>query len=225
MAGCVENARGGINMINRDDMLELTRRMTPSRSCFDRIAGAYIDDMGEVDESFNIHFGKLSNAEKARNLELAKTVPFSKTNEQLKDYTFPEVAKGKDSIWQLLQAMLQCGLKNDALMEVFYEQMADGYPVDHDAAVFVFHGVYDIPLKGKDKESQWESEEVYEFIICTVSPMQAEYEPAEPVFGFLYPAFSDRSADREKIDIFHVNPEQLEEGLMYKLLGILSADN
>ena len=225
MAGWVENARGGVNMINRDDMLELTRRMTPSRSCFDRIAGAYIDDMGEVDESFNIHFGKLSNAEKARNLELAKTVPFSKTNEQLKEYTFPEVAKGKDSIWQLLQAMLQCGLKNDALMEVFYEQMADGYPVDHDAAVFVFHGVYDIPLKGKDKESQWESEEVYEFIICTVSPMQAEYEPAEPVFGFLYPAFSDRSADREKIDIFHVNPEQLEEGLMYKLLGILSADN
>lgn len=225
MAGCVENARGGINMINRDDMLELTRRMTPSRSCFDRIAGAYIDDMGEVDESFNIHFGKLSNAEKARNLELAKTVPFSKTNEQLKEYTFPEVAKGKDSIWQLLQAMLQCGLKNDALMEVFYEQMADGYPVDHDAAVFVFHGVYDIPLKGKDKESQWESEEVYEFIICTVSPMQAEYEPAEPVFGFLYPAFSDRSADREKIDIFHVNPEQLEEGLMYKLLGRWNVNN
>lgn len=206
-------------MINREDMLELTRRMTPSRSSFDRIAGAYIDDIGEVDESFNIHFGKLSNAEKARNLELAKTIPFSKTNEQLKEYTFPETAKGKDSIWQLLQAMLQCGLKNDALMEVFYEQMADGYPVDHDVAVVVFHGVYDIPLKGKDKENQWESEEVYEFIICTVSPMQAEYEPAEPVFGFLYPAFSDRSADKEKIDIFHANPENEEEGLMYKLFG------
>ena len=212
-------------MINREDMLELTRRMTPSRSCFDRIAGAYIDDMGEVDESFNIHFGKLSNEDKTRNLELAKAVPFSKTNIQLKEYTFPETAKGKDSIWQLLQAMLQCGLKNDALMEVFYEQMADGYPVDHDAAVFVFHGVYDIPLKGKDKESQWESEEVYEFIICTVSPMQAEYEPAEPVFGFLYPAFSDRSADREKIDVFHVDPENVEAGLMYKLLGTLNGHN
>lgn len=212
-------------MINREDMLELTRRMTPLRSCFDRIAGAYIDDMGEVEESFNIHFGKLSNADKARNLELAKTVPFSKTNIQLKEYTFPEAAKGKESIWQLLHAMLQCGLKNDALMEVFYEQMADGYPVDHDAAVFVFHGVYDIPLKGKDKESQWESEEVYEFIICTVSPMQAEYEPAEPVFGFLYPAFSNRSADREKIDVFHVDPENVEAGLMYKLLGTLNGHN
>ena len=206
-------------MINRDDMLELTRRMTPSRSCFDRIAGAYIDDMGALDETFNIHFGKLSGSDKAKNLELAKTVPFAKTNVQLKEYTFPEEAKGRDSMFQLLNAIQQCGLKNDALMEVLYEQIADGYPVDHEFAVFVFHGVYDVPLKGKDKESQWESEEVYEFIICTVSPMYEQYEPDAPIFGFLYPAFSDRSADKEKIDIFHANPEQVEEGLMYKLLG------
>ncbi|MBQ8592016.1 MAG: DUF4317 family protein [Lachnospiraceae bacterium] len=208
-------------MINREDMLELTRRMTPARSCFDRIAGAYINDLGEVDESFNIHFGKLSASEKARNLELAKTVPFSKTNIQLKEYTFSDTVKGKDSMWQLLQAIQQCGLKNDALMEILYEQIADGYPVDNEFAVFVFHGVYDVPLKGKDKESLWESEEVYNFIICTVSPMRAAYEPAEPVFGFLYPAFSDRSADAEKIDIFHADANQIEEGLMYKLLGKL----
>lgn len=38
----------GKNMgeINRDDMLELTRRMTLKRNCFDRIAGAYFDDDG-----------------------------------------------------------------------------------------------------------------------------------------------------------------------------------
>lgn len=84
-------------MINRDDMLELTRRMTPSRTCFDRIAGAYINDLGEIDESFNIHFGKLSGSEQKRNLQLAKTIPFAKTNEQLKEYAFSEKAKGKVS--------------------------------------------------------------------------------------------------------------------------------
>lgn len=206
-------------MINRDDMLELTRRMTPARTCFDRIAGAYIDDMGEIEDSFNIHFGKLSGAEKARNLTLAKAIPFSKTNEQLKEYTFSEMVKGKDSMYMLLRAIRQCGLKNDALMEILYEQIADGYPVDYEFAVFVFHGTYDVPVKAKDKESLWESEEVYDFIICTVSPMAGEYEPDAPVFGFLYPAFSDRSSDENKIDIFHADPEQLEEGLMYKILG------
>ena len=206
-------------MINREDMLELTRRMTPARNCFDRIAGAYINDMGEVEDSFNVHFGKLSGSEKSRNLALAKAIPFAKTNEQLKEYTFSEKAKGKDSIYTLLRAIRQCGLKNDALMEILYEQIADGFPVDYEFATFVFHGTYDVPIKAKDKESLWDSEEVYDFIICTVSPMEGEYEPAEPVFGFLYPAFSDRSADAEKIDIFHANPECVEEGLLYKILG------
>ncbi len=206
-------------MIQREDMLELTRRMTPARNCFDRIAGAYIDDLGEVDESFNVHFGKLSGSEKAKNLALAKAVPFSETNLQLKEYTFPEAMKGKNSMWQLLVTMQQCGLKNDALMEVFYEQIADGYPVDYPFAVYVFHGVYDVPLKAKDKESLWESEEVYDFIVCILSPLKGEYELDEPVFGFLYPAFSDRSADKNKINIFHADPQQIEEGLMYKLLG------
>ena len=72
-------------MINREDMLELTRRMTPARSCFDRITGAYVNDMGEVEDTFNIHFGKLSASDKAKNLALAKAVPFAKTKEQLKE--------------------------------------------------------------------------------------------------------------------------------------------
>ena len=191
-------------MINREDMLELTRRMTPARSCFDRIAGAYINDLGEVDESFNIHFGKLSGSEKARNLKLAKAIPFAKTNLQLKEYTFPDKVKGKDSMWQLLRGIQECGLKNDALLYVFYELIADGYPVDHDFAIYLYHGVYDVPVKAKDKVVLGESEEIYEFIIGTISPMKEAYEPAEPVFGFLYPAFSDRSGDTDKIDIFHV---------------------
>lgn len=208
-------------MINREDMLELTRRMTPTRTCFDRIAGAYISDMGEIEDTFNIHFGKLSGSGKARNLQLAKTIPFSKTNEQLKEYAFADEVKGKDSVWRLLHAVQQCGLKNDALMEILYEQMADAYIVDQRFAVYVFHGVYDIPAKSKDGESLWESEEVYDFIICTISPLEDEYQPGEPVFGFLYPAFSDRSPEQNKIDIYHLNPDVLEEGLLYKITGII----
>ena len=111
-------------------------------------------------------------------------------------------------------------LKNDALMEVLYEQISDGFPVDFEYAVFVFHGVYDIPVKAKDKEWLEGSEEIYDFAICTASPMKAEYEPDKPVFGFLYPAFSDRSSDENRIDIFNMNPDNTAEGLMYKLTGI-----
>lgn len=197
---------------------------------------------GEIDGTFNIHFLKLSGSEMKRNLELAKEIPFARTNEQLKEYKIPGSLKGKDSIYQLLDALKACGLKNDALMEVLYEQIGDGFAVDYPYAVFIFHGVYDIPVKAKDKEWLEGSEEIYDFLICTVSPMsksrvkasqlsgvdktrnaavtETEYEPDKPVFGFLYPAFSERSSDDTKVDIFNVDPRHPSEGLMYKLAGI-----
>ena len=198
-------------MIDREDMLELTRRMTPSRHCFDRVAGAYMDSDGFVDGSFNIHFGKLSPSETARNLKLAKTIPFSGTNRNLKEYPVPGESKTSGMMIQLLNGMKECSLKNDALLYTFYEQIGEnlaGPPsLDNGYAIYVFHGVYDVPLKASDKERLWESEEIYDFLICAVSPLAGDYEPGEPVWGFLYPAFSDRSADPDSIDIFNSDPD------------------
>ena len=205
-------------MINREDMLELTRRMTPARTCMDRIAGGYMDGDGEIDGSFNVHFLKLSAKEKERNLAIAKAVPFSRTNEQLKEYDFSARDEKPGSVWQLLMAMRECGLKNDALNETFYELVGEKFRADGGYTVFLFHGTYDVPLKASDKESLWESEEVYEYLICTVSPLAGEYEAGEPEWGFLFPAFSDRSGDEHKIDVFTKREGSPAAGLTRRLL-------
>ena len=77
-----------MGQINREDMLELTRRMTVSRNCFFRVAGAYFDEEGYVDGTFNTHFLKLPRAEQEKNLKLAKMIPFARTNQELKEYPF-----------------------------------------------------------------------------------------------------------------------------------------
>ena len=91
--------------INREDMLELTRRMTLKRNCFSRIAGAYMDREGFVDGTFNKHFQRLSAKEQKQNLEIAKKIPFSETNVQLKEYSFQEKDRKPGSIWQMLMAL------------------------------------------------------------------------------------------------------------------------
>ena len=77
-------------MINREDMLELTRRMTPARTSMTRLAGSYMDADGEIDGTFNTNFLKLSSRDKAKNLAIAKAIPFSGTNENLKRFKFPK---------------------------------------------------------------------------------------------------------------------------------------
>ena len=182
--------------INRDDMLELTRRMTLKRNCFDRIAGAYLDKDGFVDGTFNKNFRQLSLPDQQKNLDIAKMIPFSETNVALKEYVFDPEEKKPGSVWQLLCALRECELKNDALLDIFYEMFGEKYQASGDYAVYFFHGNYDVPRKAKDKGSLWESEEVYRFLICAVCPVRGDYEPGMPVCGFMFPAFKDRGGSR-----------------------------
>ncbi len=207
-------------MINRDDMLELTRRMTPARNCFARVAGAYMDEEGYENGTFNIHFGNLSQAETKRNLLIAKAIPFSDTNENLKEYKFPEGTARRNSMWPVLTALKKAELRDDGLLSIVYEVIGESFHIDSEYSIFFFYGSYDVPLKGTDKQWNEGSEEVYDFLICAISPLVGEYEPGKPVFGFLFPAFSDRSSDDNYIHIFRENPDNEQAELMKKILGI-----
>lgn len=204
-------------MINREDMLELTRRMTLSRTSITRIAGCYTDAAGEFDGSFNTNFLKLSPPERARNLEIAKAVPFAKTNEELRLYRFAGSNADTAGMRRLLTAIKECGLKNDALMDTFYDLVMERYHSSREYAVFVFHDRYDVPVKASDKERLWESEEVFEYVICAVCPLIGEYEPGMPECGFLYPAFTDRSADPDHIAVF--DPQRRHREIL-QILGV-----
>lgn len=200
--------------INREDMLELTRRMTIKRNCFTRIAGAYFDEEGFIDGTFNTHFLKLSAKEQTVNLAIAKAIPFSDTNKNLKGFSFQNEDENTGSIWQMLMALKECELKNDALLDVFYEVAGERYSGKDGFAVYLFYGNYDVPTKAKNGDSLWESEEVYSFIVCAVCPLKGEYEPGLPDFGFLFPAFTERSSDIHGIHIYNENAEHPHLELM-----------
>ena len=205
--------------IDRGDMLALTRRMTVKRSSITRIAGAYIDPDGFIDGTFNTRYLKLSGADKSKNLEIAKTIPFAETNRKLKRYVIPEDSRGKESLYQLLQGARVSGLENDALLDIFYEMIAEGYHSDQEYGVFLFHDRYDIPAKAADHVRLGESEQMFEYLICAVCPVTGDYEPGEPECGFLFPAYAEGGALVNCIDIYQADEKRPHEELKELLLG------
>lgn len=183
-------------------MLELTRRMTVKRNCFSRIAGAYMDTEGYVDGTFNRHFLRLSPSEQAKHLQIAKAIPFSETNVKLKEYCFSENEEKTAQLHRLLLGLMACELKNDALLDVFYELVGEHYRPGRPYGVYLFYGSYDVPLKAEDKESLWESEEVYRFLVCAICPVHGDYEPGKPEYGFLFPAFKGRRGDEQRMNVY-----------------------
>lgn len=206
-------------MIDREDMLALTRRMTVKRTSMTRIAGGYLDLEGYIDGTFNTSFLKLSPAEREKNLQIAKKVPFAQTNQNLQEYSFMQEKMQGDSVWKLLMGMRACGLKNDALMETFYEIVGEHYKSSGEYAVYVFHDRYDIPTKGSDHERLGESEEMFEYLICTICPVSGDYEVGEPECGFLFPAFMDGSAALNYVDVYQADKEHPHRELL-EILGV-----
>lgn len=206
-------------MINRDDMLELTRRMNSSRTHFVRVAGAYMDEEGYVDGSFNTNFLKLTGSERSHAIELAKSIPFANTNINLKMHRLPEHAMKPGSIWQLLYALRDCGLKNDAMLYTLYELFGEKLYCDKPYAIYVYEGVYDVPVKASDKTGMDESEEVYTYLIVAFCNLNKNQEAVDTFSGFLWPAFTDRSTDMTHVNVFQADENHPTREL-YDILGI-----
>ena len=135
-----------------------------------------------------------------------------------------------DSSHKLLMALSQYGLKDDLLVQILCEQLAEGICGTEDApnktshlhgrefGIYIYHGIYDIPKKGSDQSEQWESEEVYSFLVCVVASVDKDYNAGNPKCGFIFPAFEDHSSEPGKIDIFFENPDRPDEGFLKKIL-------
>ncbi len=206
-------------MLQREDMMELTRRMNLARNCFTRIAGCYIDEEGEIDGTFNTSFLKLTPSDKEKKLRIAKAIPFSETNVNLKEYEFPGEARESRNMWKLLTMVNSSDLKNDALLDLYYEAVSDHYQPGYPYGIYFFSGIYDIPVKASDHTQIGESEEIYDFLIGAICPITEEYEAEEPQCGFLFPSFSDRSADISHIAIFERKVKSEEGDLLRRMFG------
>ena len=57
-------------------------------------------------------------------LEIAKSIPFAKTNEQLKNIVLQRQKKSS-SAWKTMMQLIRCELKNDALLENIYEALGE----------------------------------------------------------------------------------------------------
>ena len=102
----------------------------------------------------------------------------------------------------------------EELLDRLYEQIIEQYAYPGNYLILVYHDIYDVPSKATSGEEQDESEEIYEYILCAICPVELSkpalgYREDEnrigarvrdwvvglPDLGFVYPAFANRGSD------------------------------
>ena len=214
--------------ISKSDVLELRRRLKKSECTFDRLCGCYVNSGKQVVLKFSEPFLDLEEEESFKYLEIAKKALSGTLGNNLLELPF---ARSEDAAarQQFLLTLKSSKLKNDDLLDRLYEQIMEQYGYPGNYLILLFHDIYDVMTKTSDHAKLDESEEVYEYLLCALCPVELSkpglgYREDEnrigacprdwmvglPDIGFVYPAFSDRGSDVNSV-MYYVKKESHPE--------------
>lgn len=203
--------------IQKRDVLELRRRMTKKGCTIDRVCGCYVNGGKNVVLKFTERFSDLQEEEFYKYLEIAKKVLSGSLGGNILELKFQRGETG-DEHQRYLYALKKSKLENEELLDRLYEKIIESYEYAGNYLILVFHDIYDVITKTKDRKNLDESSEVYEYMICAVCPVDfskpgLSYREEEnrigvsdrnwivgvPDLGFTYPAFANHGTDSSAV--------------------------
>lgn len=223
--------------ITKRDVLELRRRLTKKECTIGRMCGCYVNGSKNVILKFAESLVDLEDEEFYKYLEIAKKALSGTLGNNLLELEFAPTDDAAER-QQFLLALKSSKLKNDGLLDRLYEQIIEHYACTGNYLILVFHDIYDVITRTDDRAKLDESEEIYEYMICAICPVELSkaglgYREAEnrigarmrdwvvglPDLGFTYPAFSDRSSDVHAVMYYVKNGKDSHPEFIENVLG------
>ena len=200
--------------MNKKDILEIKRRFKKEACTFTRMCGCYVDADRNKITKIGETFLNLEDEEFYKYLEIAKKGLSGTIGNNLLELEFPLAEEAAGGRQQFLMGLRESRLKNDDLMDTFYDIIIDSYDYVGNYLILIFHDAYDVMTKTSDNDKLDESEEVYEYLLCAICPVNLtkpglgyredenrigprirDWVVGAPDTGFVFPAFTDRSTD------------------------------
>ena len=157
--------------MNKKDILEIKRRFKKEACTFTRMCGCYVDADRNKITKIGETFLNLEDEEFYKYLEIAKKVLSGTIGNNLLELEFPLAEEAAGGRQQFLMGLRESRLKNDDLMDTFYDMIIDSYDYVGNYLILIFHDAYDVMTKTSDNDKLDESEEVYEYLLCAICPV------------------------------------------------------
>ena len=198
--------------MTKSGLLEIKKRFKFKDCSFSGMAYAIFDNEGkEIEGADSTRFLTLDDDEQKKYISLISKAYSAAGGAFAEDVT----VIGDDA--KMLMALAKSDIPDASLVRAWAQEIIGNYDADGEYALLVFSDAYDVPAKDTGKNKTGESEEVYSYIAACICP----FKPAKggimktsenklhasdvikvlgnPVAGFMYPAFNDRSSDYDNM--------------------------
>lgn len=202
--------------MNKRDISRIKRRLNLEKHNITCIRGCYVNGQGEVISSFSRALQQMRQEEGEKYLSLFRKVLSGNPGQNLLDMDFTPEQVMDSPEHRLLTALKDCALRDDEIVEYFFQQIRDHFRPEEHYLILMLHDGYDLPPVNQEEGNAADeiSTEVFHYILCAVCPVKLtkpalSYDAAEnnfrskeadwivgaPDVGFLFPAFEERAAN------------------------------
>lgn len=225
--------------MNKKEIAEIKKQFTPQNCALTRLCACYVD--GEKNKKSEMKEAFLSQSEEEcfKYFEIFRKSLSGTVGKNLVNLEFPLDAEMEGGQQEFLLKLRDSKLKDDVLLEQFYDKIIENYEYGENYLILLVHGMYDVPGKSSDNEEMFDaSDEVYEYLLCTICPVNLSkaglsYDAESnrfgsrvrdwlvelPMAGFLFPAFQDRSTDLHSMLYYSKNAEELKDDFVEGMFG------
>lgn len=223
----------------KQEINEIKRLFTPNSCSITRICGCYVDGEKNKKTDFKEAFLSLPEEEIFKYFELLRKTLSGSIGKNLLNLEFPTDTELEGGTQEFLLKLRDSKLKDDALLEEFYDRVIGSYEYVGNYLILLIHDAYDVPGKALDGMTMDDaSDTVFEYLLCCICPVALSkpglsYDASlnefhnrirdwvvnMPETGFLFPSFNDRATDIHSTLFFNKNPEEPHSEFVEWILG------
>ncbi len=228
--------------MNRKEMTELRNHFGPEAKYFtmERVLTAFVDCERTVRGLCLRPFHKITEPEADILFETMKKVLNPAMGKATAELAFRRLEYVEGSPQDLLSSVLACELKDEETVMRFLTRLAEAMDSEESYAVLAAYCQYAVPRKNSMDEDDENADGVFRYLVTAICPVgKAEstlvYDTFDdeilrqesknaiiskaPSDGFLFPAFTDRTADVHHVMYYTKTPNQPNANLVESFLG------
>lgn len=223
----------------KTEINEIKKLFTQSKCSITRICGCYVDGEKNKKTELKEAFLALPEEDIFKYFEIFRKTLSGSLGKNLFNMEFPLATESEGGTQEFLLKLRNSKLKDDALLENFYDKVIESYDYPGNYLILLIHDVYDIPGKTTDGIMMEDaSDEVYEYLLCSICPVNLskpglsynsetntfqnrirDWIVDMPETGFLFPAFNDRGSDIHSTLFYSKDAGDLHDTLVEHVLG------
>lgn len=218
--------------MEKSEVLEIKKTLALKKKCsIESVMTVLVDENKNIVNTVSNPLYSLSEEDAFKYLDLMKKAMSGKIDKNLFTLSFPvKEDNAKEKVFENAYKH-----NKDACSQLI-DSIIKNYPYPGKYLIVFGFGVYDVPKKTTDNAALDDSEEVYSFMLSAVCPLTLAKDGLtltkdnefssrmdtwivdKPDFGFLYPAFTNRSTDLHSA--LYYAKKELHEEMVVNLFGV-----